>query len=150
TTVRRLTTYTRRRGSFGFLAKASSHNTMTLVFPRPVGRSHALGKSCATKRSYNARCHGKAGLPVRVAKSSLKATVFPARVFCLLARPKRRGRHHRPRSCSAGRCGFNSCHHAPWATRGASGASAHVRSLIRHADLRSIHPGESLSTGTLC
>jgi hypothetical protein len=65
--LRRLTTYTRRRGTLsGALASAISQICITEVLPRPVGRSQEDGVSSPpwTIRSYNACCQGNGGFPV--------------------------------------------------------------------------------------
>src|SRR5262249_36456084 len=56
-----------RRGSGAPYARAISQRAITDVFPRPVGKSSADGKSPLTSRSNNRRCQLKGLGPINAA-----------------------------------------------------------------------------------
>src|SRR4051812_42389220 len=63
TTVRRLTTYTNRRGILsGWFASAISQMAIIDVLPRPVGRLQVPGNLPAENALNNSHCHGKGRL----------------------------------------------------------------------------------------
>ncbi len=102
TTVRRLTTYTSRRGASAPAARASSQTATTLVLPTPVGRLQDRGTSPAMKRPNSAVCQGNGRFPVNAQNLCSKSNVS---VPMALLSPCVAASFMLPRPCSPGTSG---------------------------------------------